>query len=120
MEFSLKHALVKKIQGDTYNKTEWDRIESKELGFTIVETRKITKNVVANKVKKTDVNTQEVEEVDLPVEDNPTTFGFAKRFIDRETVFNVFVFADRTVKYLFCQHITSGKYPDNRSTRFNW
>ncbi|EKD86594.1 MAG: hypothetical protein ACD_37C00225G0007 [uncultured bacterium] len=137
VEFSLKHAIVKKIQGDTYNKTEWDRIESKELGPTIVEARKyniidevmknalisfkntvrnpylhynikkITKNVIANKVKKIDVNTQKVEEVDLPAEDNPITWGFAKRFVDRETVFNVFIFADKTVKYLFEKYLTS-------------
>lgn len=135
VEFSLKHAIVKKNLGDTYNKTEWDRIESKELGPTIEEARelniidqemkealisfkdtvrnpylhynikKITKNVVANKIKKIDVNEQKVEEIDLLAEDNPITWSFAKRFVDRETVINVFNFADRTIKYLFEKHI---------------
>jgi len=135
VEFSLKHAIVKKVQGNTYNKTEWDRIESKELGPTIEEARKyniidkkmrealtsfkdtvrnpylhynikkITKNVIANNVKKVDVNRQQVEEVNLHAEDNPIIWGFAKRFVDRETVFKVFNFADSVVKYLFEKHV---------------
>lgn len=134
VEFSLKHAIVKKNRGVTYDKTEWDRLEGKELGPTIEETeqlgiidgkmkkklisfkntvrnpylhyniKKITKNVVANKVKRIDVNTQQVEEVNLLAKDNPVVWGFAKRFVDRETVFNAFNFADSTIKYLFEKH----------------
>lgn len=131
VEFSLKHAIVRKNRGAVYDKAEWDRIENIELGPTIVEARslgiiddrqekaiksfkntvrnpylhynikKITKRVAANKVKKIDVNTQKVEELDIPAEENPIVWGFAKKFVDRETVFDVFTFADKIVKELF-------------------
>lgn len=131
VEFSLKHAIVKKTRGDTYDKVEWDRIENMELGPTITEAKtlgiidetqqealisfkntvrnpylhynikKITKKVAANKVKKININTQKVEELDIPVEENPVLWGFAKKFVDRETVFDVFTFADKIVKELF-------------------
>ncbi len=137
VEFSLKHAIIKKTQEDTYNKTGWDRVENMELGPAIGEVRKyniidekmeealinfkdtvrnpylhynikkITKNVVAKKVKKVDINTQKVEELDLPAEDSPIMWGIAKRFVDRETVFKVFNFADNIVKHLFEKHLTS-------------
>lgn len=131
VEFSLKEAIIRKKHGKTYNPDEWDRIEGIELGPTIKEAKndgildnnmeealvsfkntvrnpylhynikKITKNVGANKVKKIDVKTGKVEELDLPVKDNPILWGFGKRFVDRETVFDVFTFADKVVKYLF-------------------
>lgn len=131
VEFALKHAIVKKLCGNTYDKSEWDRLENNELGPTIKEShrlkiiddetekalvsfkntlrnpylhyniKKITKDVVAKKVKKIDVNTRQVEEQDLLAEDNPIVWGFAKKFADRERVFDVFIFADRIVKYLF-------------------
>mgnify|MGYP001570456456 CR=1 FL=1 len=131
VEFSLKHAIVKKTRGDTYDKAEWDRIENIELGDTITEAKslkiiddtqeealksfkntvrnpylhynikRITKKVAANKVKKLDINTHKVEELDIPAEENPILWGFAKKFVDRETVFDVFGFADRIVKELF-------------------
>src|SRR3989344_5736315 len=131
VEFSLKHAIVRKARGNTYDKVEWDRIENMELGPAITETKglsiindkqedalksfkntvrnpylhynikKITKKVAANKVKKIDVNTQKVEELDIPAENNPVLWGFAKKFVDRETAFDIFMFADRIVKELF-------------------
>ncbi len=131
VEFSLKHAIVKKTRGNAYDKAEWDRIENMELGLTIAEAKelgiistkqeealksfkntvrnpylhynikKITKRVAADKVKKIDVITQKVEELDIPAEDNPVLWGFAKKFVDRETVFDVFAFADKIVKELF-------------------
>jgi|SRR5579885_901788 len=131
VEFSLKHAIVKKNRGDAYDKAEWDRIENMELGPTIKEAKqlgilddkledalksfkntvrnpylhynikKITMKVAANKVKKINVDSQKVEELDLSAEDNPILWGFAKKFVDRETVFDVFVFADHIVKQLF-------------------
>lgn len=130
-EFSLKHAIVKKTRGDTYDKAEWDRIEDMELGPTITEAKtlgiiddtqqkalisfkdtvrnpylhynikKITKKVAANKVKKIDITTHKVEELDIPAEENPVLWSFAKKFVDRETVFDVFTFADKIVKELF-------------------
>lgn len=131
VEFSLKHAIVKKTRGDAYDKAEWDRIEDMELGPTITEAKKlgiindtqqkalvsfkntvrnpylhynikkITKRVAANKVKKIDINTHKVEELDIPAEENPVLWSFAKKFVDRETVFDVFTFADKIVKELF-------------------
>lgn len=131
IEFSLKEAIIRKKHGKTYNKQEWDRVEGIELGPTISEAKteniidddmekkliifkntirnpylhynikKITKNVGANKVQKIDIGTGKVEELDLLAKDNPILWGFAKRFVDREMVFNVFNFTDNVVKYLF-------------------
>ena len=41
--------------------------------------KKITTKVAANKVKKINVNTQKVEELDIPAEENPVLRGFAKK-----------------------------------------
>lgn len=131
VEFSLKHAIIRKKFGSSYNESEWDRIENMELSPTIKEARqlgvideanekrlisfkdsirnpylhynikKITKNVAARKVKRFDIKTREVKEVDLDAKDNPVVWGFAKRFVDREMVFQIFGFADNLVKYLF-------------------
>lgn len=130
VEFSLKHAIVRNNCGNVYDKDEWDRIENMELGPTIIEAKglsiindrqeealksfknkvrnpylhynikKIVKRVAANKIKRINVNTQKVEELDLPAEDNPVLWGFAKKFVDRETVFDVFTFSDRIIKEL--------------------
>lgn len=131
VEFSLKHAIVRKKFGDTYKESEWDRIESMELNPTIKEAKqqgvideetekklisfkdsirnpylhynikKITKNVAARKVKRFDIKTREVKEVDLDAKNNPIVWSFAKRFVDKEMVFKVFGFADSLVKNLF-------------------
>lgn len=131
VEFALKHAIVRKRRGNTYDKSEWDRLENIELGPTVKESRqlkliddktekalisfkntirnpylhynikRITKDVVAKKVKKINADTRKAEEVDLPAEDNPIVWGLAKKFADRERVLDVFVFADRIVKGLF-------------------
>jgi len=131
VEFSLKHATVKKKFGNIYKESEWDRIEGMELNPTINEAKqlgvidketekrlisfknsirnpylhynikKITKNVAARKVKRFDIKTREVKEIDLNAKDNPVVWGFAKRFVDREMVFQVFGFADSLVKNLF-------------------
>lgn len=132
VEFSLKHAIIRHKKGKDYDKQEWDRLENKELGPTIQEAKelkiinaswaeklnsfrenirnpylhynikKITKNVVARKVKRVDVNTGQVTEEDLPAKDNPITWVLAKKFVDRERVFKIFNFTDSLVKYLFC------------------
>ncbi|MCL4354955.1 hypothetical protein M1349_05870 [Patescibacteria group bacterium] len=134
VEFSLKRAIVEKKCGDTYDKNEWNRIENIELGPTIQEAKqlkviddamekklinfkdtvrnpylhynikKITKDVVAGKVKQVDIKTRQVKEVDLYAKDNPIMWSLAKRFIDREMVFKVFRFADNLIKYLFTKN----------------
>lgn len=131
VEFSLKYATVKKKCGDAYDENEWDRIENAELNPTVKEAKqlgvideetekrlmsfkntirnpylhynikKITKNVAARKVKRFDIKTREVKEVNLDAKGNPVIWGFAKRFVDREIVFQVFGFADNLVKCLF-------------------
>lgn len=131
VEFSLKHAIVRKKCGDKYDQKEWDRLENMELGPTIQEgkklgivnkkmeqglisfkntvrnpylhynIKKITENVAARKVKRLDIKTQKVKEVDLDAKDNPIVWGLAKKFVDRELVFKVFGFADTLVKNLF-------------------
>jgi len=136
VEFALKHAIIQKLRGDTYDRAEWDRLENTELGPTIDEAyklklvdkktkealvdfknkirnpylhyniKRITKDVVARKVTKVDTRTRKTEEVDLPAEDNPIVWGFAKRFADRERVLDVFIFADRIAKYLFVKSST--------------
>jgi hypothetical protein len=63
--------------------------------------KKIIKRVAAKKVKKIDVNAQEVQELDISAEDNPLLWGFAEKFVDRETVFDVFIFAVKIVKELY-------------------
>lgn len=131
VEFSLKHSIVKKKCGDTYDKTEWERIENMELGPVIKEARKLeiiddglekkldnfrvtvrnpylhyniqklTEDVVARKVRKVNVEALKIEEVDMPAEDNPIVWGIAKRFVDKDLVFKAFYFADSVVKKLF-------------------
>lgn len=62
--------------------------------------KKITKNIVANKVKRLDVKTGEVKEIDIEAQDNPMIQAQAKPFMDEHHVFPVFNFADEVVKYL--------------------
>lgn len=41
VEFSLKHAIVRKKCGDKYDQKEWDRLENMELSLTIQEGKKL-------------------------------------------------------------------------------
>ena len=62
--------------------------------------KKITKNIVARKVKQLNVNSGQVEEVDIEAEKNPMIQTQAKPFMDEHHVLSVFHFADEVVKYL--------------------
>ena len=62
--------------------------------------KKITKNVVAKKVRRVDVSTGNVEEVDIEAENSPMIQTQAKPFMDEYHVLPVFHFADEIVKYL--------------------
>jgi len=62
--------------------------------------KKITKNVVARKIKELDVNTGEVREIDIEAQNNPMIQAQAKPFMDEHHVLPVFHFADEVVKYL--------------------
>lgn len=131
VEFSLKHAIIRKKCDDKYDKSEWDRIESIELGPIISEAKqlgvvgdemgkrlklfkndvrnpylhynikKIINGVVTRKVKRFDIKTHQVDEVDLDASDNPFVWSFAKKFVDKDLVMKTFIFADELIKYLF-------------------
>jgi hypothetical protein len=62
--------------------------------------KKITKNVVAEKVQRLDVNTDKVEEIDIEAQNSPMIQAQAKPFMDEHHVLLVFHFADEIVKYL--------------------
>ena len=62
--------------------------------------KKITKNVVAQKVKRLNMHTGQVEEVDIEAENSPMIQTQAKPFMDEYHVLPVFHFADEVVKYL--------------------
>jgi hypothetical protein len=61
---------------------------------------KITQDVIAGKVKKINLSTGEIEEVDMPAKDNPLIQAQVKPWIDRQRVLDVFYFADTVVKFL--------------------
>ncbi len=118
---------------DIRYKNEWDRLEGKELGPVIKEVaelkiigeeerknldrfrketrnlylhyniKKITAGVVMKNAKRVDIATATVEKQDLTTEDNPIIWQSAKKFVDKESVLDVFTFADSVVKYLFCK-----------------
>lgn len=65
--------------------------------------KKITQNVVAEKVKRLDTETGEVKEIDIPAKDSPMIQAQAKPIVDEHYVLSVFYFADEVVKYLLPQ-----------------
>ena len=62
--------------------------------------KKITKGVVARKVKKANLTTGKVEVVDIPAKDDPTIQALAKTKMDEDYVFPVFYFANDVVTHL--------------------
>lgn len=108
---------------------EWDKFENKELGpainhakkvgildsnmakklhsfretirnpYSHYNIKKITANMVAEKVKQVDVNTGEVVELDIAAKDSPMIQAQAKPIMDEYNVLAVFHFADEVVKY---------------------
>lgn len=62
--------------------------------------KKITKNVIAKKVKQLDFNTGEVKEMDIAAKDSPMIQTQVKPIMDGNNVLPVFNFADEVVKYL--------------------
>jgi len=55
--------------------------------------------------KRVNVDTQQVEELDISAEDNPVFWGFAKKFADKEIIFNSFIFVNKIIKELFEEKI---------------
>ena len=62
--------------------------------------RKITRNVIAGRVKVFNLETGKYEEKDILAEQNPTIQAVAKPLIDKRNVLYVFHFADEVVKYV--------------------
>ncbi len=62
--------------------------------------RKITRDVVAGKVKILDLETGNHEERDIPADEDPKIQAVAKPLIDKRNVLHVFHFADEVVKYV--------------------
>ena len=69
--------------------------------------KKLTQDVVAEKVKVVDTESGAIEEQNLPAKDNPMIQAQVKPFVDDYHVIPVFYFADEVVKYL----LTKIKYP---------
>lgn len=72
----------------------------------------ITKNVVAQKVQRLNINAGKVEEIDIEAESSPMIQTQAKPFMDEHYVLPVFHFADEVVNYLLSKitekHVTIG------------
>lgn len=62
--------------------------------------KKITKDVVAEKVKRLNVTTQQIEVIDINAVDDHVIQAEAKPFMDKKNVLSVFHFADEVVKHL--------------------
>lgn len=62
--------------------------------------KKITQDVIAGKVKRMNLSSGEIEEVDIPAKDSPMIQAQVKPWVDRQRVLDVFHFADIVVKYL--------------------
>ncbi len=62
--------------------------------------RMITRDVIAGRVKVANFETGEVEEKDIPAEQDPSIQAVAKPMIDKRNVLFVFHFADEVVKYV--------------------
>jgi len=62
--------------------------------------KKITQNVVAEKVKRLDIKAREIKEIDIFAKDSPMIQAQAKPIVDEHYVLSVFYFADEVMKYL--------------------
>ncbi len=62
--------------------------------------KKITEDVIAGRVKRINLATGEVEEMDIPAKDSPMIQAQVKPWVDGQRVLAVFHFADGIVKYL--------------------
>lgn len=62
--------------------------------------RKITRNVIARRVKVLNIETGECEEKDIPAEQDSTVQALVKPFMDKYNVLGVFHFTNEVVKYI--------------------
>ncbi len=62
--------------------------------------KKITEEVIAGKVKRINLATGEMEEIDIPAKESPMIQAQVKPWVDQQRVLDVFCFSDAVVKYL--------------------
>ncbi len=62
--------------------------------------KKITEDVIAGKVKRINLKTGEIEEIDIPAKESPMIQAQVKPWVDQQRVLAVFHFADVVVKHL--------------------
>jgi len=62
--------------------------------------KKITEDVIAGKVKRINLTTGEIEEIDIPAKESPMIQAQVKSWVDQQRVLAVFQFADAVVKHL--------------------
>jgi len=86
-----------------------NRIRNPYLHYNI---KKITKGVRANKVKKLDIQTQKVEEVQLDTENDPILWPYAKKFVDKNGLEEVLNFACYAVGLLLNKNYEKQRTPN--------
>ena len=86
-----------------------NRIRNPYLHYNI---KKITKSVRANKVKKLDIQTQKVEEVQLDTENDPILWPYAKKFVDKNGLEEVLNFACYAVGLLLNKNYEKQRTPN--------
>jgi len=113
-----------------YDSTKWDEFETIEFGSAInrakiadllpskmakqlqsfredirnpyshYNIKKITQDVIAGKVKRINLSSGEIEEVDIPAKDSPMIQAQVKPWVDQQRVLDVFHFTDMVIKFL--------------------
>lgn len=124
-----------------YDSTKWDEFETIEFGSAInrakragllpskmakklqsfredirnpyshYNIKKITEDVIAGKVKRINLSSGEIEELDIPAEDSPMIQAHVKPWVDQQRVLGVFHFTDMVVKFLILkldEHLKGG------------
>lgn len=98
---AINHAMKAGILSDESTKKKFldfkNDVRNPYLHYNI---KKITKGVGLDKVKKIDINTQKIEEVQLNTESDPILWSSAKKFVDKEKLKKVLDFTCYAVDLL--------------------
>ena len=73
--------------------------------------KKITEDFIDGKVRRINLSSGEIEELDIPAKGNPMIQAQVKPWVDQQRVLGVFHFADTVVKYLILkldEHLKKG------------
>lgn len=133
LEYALKDSILRKENGKDYKPEDWDKIEKCDFGTVIprakslgllsdeqekrlvsfknqirnpylhYNVKKLTKGVVAGKVKEVNIVTGEVKEVDLPSESSPFIWAQAKGYVDSKNLDSVLDFVCESIEWVFPQ-----------------